>query len=240
MIGPLVNSAAVVFGGILGASFGKKIPVRVREALPMTFGCASVGIGVALIIKVHFIPAVVLALLVGSLIGELLRLEERIGNLAAGLRKFVDKPQSNTTLYASREEFIEKYVALVVLFCASGMGIFGALTEGLSGDPSLLITKAFLDLFTAAIFSITLGFSVALIGIPLFIIQVMLYFLATIIQPLITPIMFNDFSACGGMIMLATGLRICGIKSFPVANMLFGLVLVMPISGLWLHIMAGL
>lgn len=234
IIGPIINGAAIAIGGVLGAAFGKKISANVREALPMTFGCASLGIGVALIVKVNSIPAVVLALLLGSLIGELLQLEKRIENLSLKLRTFVDRPKPNQPLITSHQDFIEKYVALVVLFCASGMGIFGALTEGISGDPSLLIAKAFLDFFTAAIFSITLGYSVALIAIPQFAIQAVLFCLASLIQPLITPIMFADFSACGGMIMLATGLRICGIKSFPIANMLFGLVIVMPISAIWI------
>lgn len=233
MIGPIVNGTAVIIGGIFGASIGKKIPARVREALPMTFGCASMGIGIALIMKVNSIPAVVLALLLGSLIGEIVQLERGIEKLSLKLRKFVDKPKPNEALISSHDDFIEKYVALVVLFCASGMGIFGSLTEGISNDPSLLIAKAFLDLFTATIFSITLGYAVSLIAIPQFIIQTSLFLLATIIQPLISPTMFNDFSACGGMIMLATGFRICGIKSFLVANMLFALILVMPISAMW-------
>lgn len=233
IVGPIINGVAIIIGGILGASLGKKIPARVREALPMTFGCASMGIGVALINKVNAIPAVVLALLLGSLFGEILQLERGIEKLSLELRNFVDKPKSNQSLITSHEDFIEKYVALVVLFCASGMGVFGALTEGISGNPSLLIAKAFLDLFTATIFAITLGYAVSLIAIPQFIIQAGLFLLATIIQPLITANMFADFSACGGMIMLATGLRICNIKSFPVANMLVGLILVMPISAFW-------
>lgn len=237
IIGPIINGAAVVVGGIFGATLGRRIPARVREALPMTFGCASMGIGISLIIKVNSIPAVVLALLLGSLIGELLQLEKGIERLSLKLRTFVDKPNPNQALITSHEDFIEKYVALVVLFCASGMGIFGSLTEGISGDPSLLIAKAFLDLFTASIFAITLGYAVSLIAIPQFIIQVTLFGLATFIQPLISVAMFYDFSACGGMIMLATGFRICGIKSFPIANMLFGLIIVMPISALWLHLM---
>ncbi|WP_392560342.1 DUF554 domain-containing protein [Orbus mooreae] len=237
MIGPIVNGTAVIIGGLFGASIGKKIPARVREALPMTFGCASMGIGIALIMKVNSIPSVVLALLLGSLIGEIVQLEKGIENLSLKLRKFVNKPKPNQQLISSHEDFIEKYVALVVLFCASGMGIFGSLTEGISADPSLLIAKAFLDLFTATIFAITLGYAVSLIAIPQFIIQASLFMLASVIQPLISPMMFADFSACGGMIMLATGFRICGIKSFPVANMLFGLVLVMPISALWSHLM---
>ncbi|MBC9130454.1 DUF554 domain-containing protein [Frischella sp. Ac48] len=234
MIGPIINGAAIIVGGLIGASVGKTIPARVREALPMTFGCAAIGIGVALITKIHTIPAVVLALLIGSLIGELLQLERGIEKLSLKLRLFFDKPNAKQPLITSHEDFIEKYVALVVLFCASGMGIFGALTEGISADPSLLIAKAFLDFFTAIIFAITLGYAVSLIAIPQFLIQAALFLLASVIQPLISDSMFADFSACGGIIMLATGFRICNIKLFPVANMLFALIIVMPISAIWL------
>ncbi len=234
MIGPIINGAAIIVGGLIGASVGKTIPAHVREALPMTFGCAAIGIGVALITKIHTIPAVVLALLIGSLIGELLQLERGIEKLSLKLRLFFDKPNAKQPLITSHEDFIEKYVALVVLFCASGMGIFGALTEGISADPSLLIAKAFLDFFTAIIFAITLGYAVSLIAIPQFLIQAALFLLASVIQPLISDSMFADFSACGGIIMLATGFRICNIKLFPVANMLFALIIVMPISAIWL------
>lgn len=234
MIGPIINGAAIIVGGLIGASVGKTIPTRVREALPMTFGCAAIGIGVALITKIHTIPAVVLALLIGSLIGELLQLERGIEKLSLKLRLFFDKPNAKQPLITSHADFIEKYVALVVLFCASGMGIFGALTEGISADPSLLIAKAFLDFFTAIIFAITLGYAVSLIAIPQFLIQAALFLLASVIQPLISDSMFADFSACGGIIMLATGFRICNIKLFPVANMLFALIIVMPISAIWL------
>ena len=227
MLGPVINSAAIIFGGIIGASLGKYLPARVRQALPMTFGCAAMGIGVVLITKLQTIPAVVLALLLGSLIGELLQLERGIEKLSTKLRYFFDKPNAKQPLLTSHEDFIQKYVALVVLF--------GALTEGIIGDPSLLIAKALLDLFTAIIFAITLGYAVSLIAIPQLLIQAILFYLATIIQPLISNTMFADFSACGGILMLATGLRICNIKSFPIANMLVSLFLVMPISAMWLH-----
>jgi hypothetical protein len=137
------------------------------------------------------------------------------------------------------EEFMEKFVAIMVLFCASGIGIFGALTEGMTGDPSLLISKAFLDLFTAGIFAITLGYTVATLALPQFAIQMTLLLLAGLILPMTTPAMVADFSACGGLIMVATGITICGIKPFPLANMLPALLLVMPLSALWTRIAIG-
>ena len=128
-----------------------------------------------------------------------------------------------------------KFVTILVLFCVSGMGIFGSMQEGISGDPTILITKSILDLFTAVIFATDLGLSVMLIAIPQIVIQSTLFFAAVLLLPLITPSMQADFSACGGIIMMATGLRICGIKIFPIVNMLPALLLVMPFSALWAH-----
>jgi uncharacterized membrane protein YqgA involved in biofilm formation len=133
-----------------------------------------------------------------------------------------------------QKEFLEAYVAIIVLFCASGTGIFGSMHEGMTGDASVLIAKSFLDLFTALIFASTLGLAVALIAVPQLVIQLALAFGAVFILPLTTPAMQADFSAVGGLMMLATGLRICGIKLFPVANMLPALVLAMPISAAWI------
>jgi uncharacterized membrane protein YqgA involved in biofilm formation len=75
---------------------------------------------------------------------------------------------------------------------------------------------------------------VSTLALPQFAIQLTLLFAATLILPLTTPAMIADFTACGGLIMLATGLRICGIKAFPIADMLPALFIVMPLSGLWL------
>lgn len=112
------------------------------------------------------------------------------------------------------------------------------MTEGMSGDPSILYIKTILDLFTAGIFATLLGYAVMTIAIPQIVIQVALAMLAVFILPMITPSMMADFSCAGGLLMVATGLRICNIKLFPVANMLPWLVLVMPFSHLWATLVA--
>ncbi|MBV8047042.1 MAG: DUF554 domain-containing protein [Paludibacterium sp.] len=232
LIGPYVNGAAVLAGGLFGACLGGRVPERVRDTLPLTFGLASMGLGVMLIIKVKFMPAVVLAMVLGAIIGELCYVERYLGRAAGAMRGLVDNifpPHAGL----SHREFMDKYVALLVLFCASGTGIFGAMHEGMTGDPSILYIKTILDLFTAAIFATSLGYAVAAIALPLVLIQVALAMLASLIMPLTTPAMMADFSAAGGLLLLATGLRICDIKMFPVANLLPGLVLVMPLSSLW-------
>jgi uncharacterized protein len=232
LIGPYVNASAVIVGGVVGAFLGNRLPERLRTALPLTFGLCSIGLGTMLIVKVKIMSAVVLATVIGAMLGELLYVERGIGYVAGATRGFIDKflpaPKG-----ISHEEFMNKFVAIVVLFAASGTGIFGAMHEGMTGDPSILYIKAILDLFTSAIFATALGYAVATIFVPLLVVQVGLALLATVILPMTNPTMMADFSAAGGLIMFATGLRICGIKSFPVANMLPALVLVMPISYLW-------
>ena len=237
LIGPYVNGSAVIIGGLIGAVAGGKLPDRVKTALPMTFGLCSAGLGITLVLKVKYMPAVVLAMIVGALIGELLHLESGIGKAAGSTRGLINKvfpPVQGL----SHEEFTEKFVAILVLFCASGTGVFGAMTEGMSGDPSILYIKTILDLFTAGIFATLLGFAVMTIAIPQLVIQLALAMLAVFLMPMISPSMMADFSCAGGLLMVATGLRICNIKLFPVANMLPGLVLVMPFSHLWATLVA--
>lgn len=231
MLGPWINSGALLVGGALGSLLGKVIPKRVKESLPLSCGIISAGIGSVMMNKVHTIPPVAMAMLTGAFIGEILFLEKRLEQAINWLQHRITKG-SSAHLPPS---FVLKFVTILVLFCVSGMGIFGSMQEGISGDATILITKSILDLFTAIIFATELGLSVMLIAIPQIAIQSSLFFGAILLLPLITPAMQADFSACGGIVMLATGLRICGIKIFPIVNMLPALILVMPFSALWAH-----
>ena len=121
----------------------------------------------------------------------------------------------------------------VVLFCASGTGIYGALDAGMTGNHSVLIAKAVLDFFAAMIFACQLGKAAAFIGIPQFVVLFSLFCLAKVIVPLTTDVMIADFKACGGFILVATGLRMLKVRPFPIADMLPAMVLVMPMSFLW-------
>ncbi len=232
MIGPYIDGAAVLFGSIVGGFIGPKLNANMRDRMPLVFGCASMGLGVAMIVKVKFLAPVILALVLGAVFGELIQLETGIQRVAGLSRKWIEKiirPSGSL----SHEAFMDKFVALMVLFCVSGTGVYGAMSEGMTGDPTLLIVKSILDLFTAPIFASTMGFTVAILVVPQFIIQSLLYLASSLILPLTTPDMLADFSACGGLIMLATGFRICGIKQFPVGNMIPALLLAMPLSWLW-------
>lgn len=234
MIGPFINAGTVVIGTILGASLSTRIPERIRTTMPMFFGLVSAAMGIPMIAQVAHLPAMVLSTLIGTLIGELIYLEKKISGVGAWINQKMERfsPSANGM---PKEIFLQQFVSILILFCASGTGIFGAMNEGMTGDYSILIAKAFLDFFTASIFAVTMGYVVATIAVPLLVIQLLLAYSAAVILPFTSPAMISDFKAVGGIIMLATGLRICGIKAFPIANMLPALVLTMPISALWTH-----
>ena len=232
MVGPIVNGAALFAGTVAGVFLGPRLNATIRAHMPMVFGCASMGLGVAMIVKVKFLAPVVLALVVGSLLGEVVRLESGIQKAAGYARRWIEK-FVRPTGDMPQEEFMDKFVALMVLFCMSGTGIYGSMSEGMTGDPTLLVVKSILDFFTAPIFASSMGLTVGILIVPQFAVQSLLYLGASLILPLATPDMLADFSACGGLLMLATGFRICGIKQFPVGNMIPALFLAMPLSWAW-------
>ncbi|HBH5252807.1 TPA: DUF554 domain-containing protein [Escherichia coli] len=229
VIGPFINASAVLLGGVLGALLSQRLPERIRVSMTSIFGLASLGIGILLVVKCANLPAMVLATLLGALIGEICLLEKGVNTAVTEAQNLFRHSRKKP----AHESFIQNYVAIIVLFCASGTGIFGAMNEGMTGDPSILIAKSFLDFFTAMIFACSLGIAVSVISIPLLIIQLTLAWAAALILPLTTPSMMADFSAVGGLLLLATGLRICGIKMFPVVNMLPAPLLAMPLSAAW-------
>ncbi|WP_213794870.1 DUF554 domain-containing protein [Klebsiella aerogenes] len=238
-VGIFVCSGSLLVGAIAGASLNRFIPDHFKKTLPLISGLISISMGAFFLNKLINLPPIALAIIIGTIIGGLLNIEKWIERAGTKLRTPIERifpGQNNAGVEGG--DFMNQFIAVLILFCASGTGIFGALTEGMTGDPTILLTKSILDFFTAAIFASTLGYIITAIFIPQLIIFVILFFAATFIMTLISPSMIADFTACGGIIMLATGFRLCGIRHFPTANMLPSLLLVMPFSTAWQQFVA--
>lgn len=232
-LGIIINSAAIFLGGILGALFGQHVSEKFKLELTMIFGACSMAMGVYAIAPMVYMPAVIFAVVIGTAFGLAIHLGDKINQSAAWMQKPISKFVSNDKLALDQEDFIQSLVTIIVLFCASGTGIYGSLDSGMSGDHSVLIAKSILDFFTAAIFASQLGFVVSLIVVPQFIIFFALFVLAKFIFPLTTPDMILDFKACGGVLMIATGFRIIKVKMFPTADMIPAMILILPFSWMW-------
>lgn len=177
-------------------------------------------------------PAVIFAIVLGSGIGLAIGLGGWIDKGAEAMQRPVTRLLHSQNSSMSQEEFTATLVTVIVLFCTSGTGIYGSLDAGMTGDSTILISKSILDLFTAAVFACNLGYVVSLVALPQLVIFLALFFGAKGILPMTTPDMIADFKACGGFLMVATGLRMTKIKSFPIADMIPAMVLAMPFS--WL------
>ena len=239
-IGVIINTIAIFLGGIAGTLLGNKLPEKYKEQLNLIFGLCSMGMGISSIVLMKYMPAVVFALIIGIIVGLVFKLGDKVYELCSKLQKVMIRivPKKETNM--SETEFLATLITVIVLFCSSGMGIYGSLSEGMTGDSSLLITKSIVDFFTAAIFACNLGYIVSLIAVPQFVIFTTLFLSASFIVPLTTPDMIADFKACGGFLMVAAGFRILKLKMFPVVDMIPAMILIMPFSWFWVNIILHL
>ena len=225
--GTIINVAAVFVGGVIGCLIGSRLPDKWKSLLQGLFGISAITMGIVLILRVSALSAVILSLLLGGIVGELLGLEKRVNKLVIGITEKLLGGKAD-------EAYLMQIATVMVLFCFSGTGWYGALYEGMTGDGSILITKAILDGVTALIFATMLGKLVPLLAVPQLIIMLALFFLSGLVSPLISDSMIADFSAIGGIITLAAGLRLTKIKTdISILNLLPALPLSFLISALW-------
>lgn len=228
-IGITTDVCATFAGALIGVIIGRKLPEYLKTALNNILGIAAITMGVVLIMRQHTLSAVVLAVILGCILGELIHLEALINK---GVTTVVGKLIHGTN---ADENFLVQVSAVVILFCCGGTGWYGALNEGLTGDGSILITKAILDCVTAIIFGSLLGKIVPMLCVPQALVYACLFLVSGLVQPFITPEMIQDFSAAGGIITLCAGLRLTGIKrDIKVLNLLPTLILVFFVSAAWM------
>ena len=226
-IGIITNVFAVFIGTMIGGSIKRYVPQSLNDELPKVFGICAFTIGIMSVIGVQTLPIVIMAIICGFVIGELLHIDKFVSDCFANvLNKLPFQTDSD------HNEYMELYLLVVLMFSMSGMGIFGALSEGMSGDSSVLISKSVLDFFAAILFGASLGYAQTLICVPQFIIFIICFFLAQAITPFVNEIMIADFKACGGIISMITGLNVAKIYKVRAINLVPALVIVMPLVSL--------
>ncbi len=223
--GILIDCFCVLLGTNIGSIIKNHIPERIKQPMNVIFGIAAMAIGIVSLIKLQALPAVILALILGALIGEVINLDDKVKLL---FQTVLDKFHFKIT--GDREEYMRFYLIVAVTFCASGTNIFGAISEGISGDFTILLSKAAMDIFAAAIFAATLGRAMNLIVLPQFIILCIFFYCAQFIIPYTTETMLNDFIAVGGLLTFILGMNIAQIKYISAVNILPALFLIWPCS----------
>lgn len=222
MIGTLVNFAAILLGGLVGLLLKKGIPDRIRDSLMKVEGLAIVLIGVSSVlgemlsvnaetgrVQVNGGLLLLVSLVVGCLIGEFLRIDDRIN--AAGLlveRRF------------KAEGLAKGLVTASLIFCIGAMAVIGPLNEGLSGDRTILYIKSLLDCLTAMVLASVMGVGVAFSAVPVLIVQAIPALLAVQLAPFITPELLSQFCMVGYALVTAIGVNFLTNANIKIANLL--------------------
>ena len=206
MIGTIVNSAAIVLGGLIGSLFGEKIGERYTKPLltAMAFVVAIIGIQGA--IGTSSILIVVICMVIGLVVGIALRLDDRINGLGDKIKDRL----AGTKI--CKGQFSDAIVTSSLIFCVGSMAILGAIQAGLNKDYSTLFAKAVIDGVSAIAFSAALGPGVILSAIPVFIIQGAITLLAGVAEPYLTSEIITEMSAVGGPVFLAMSVNMLELR----------------------------
>ena len=206
MIGTIVNSAAIVLGGLIGSLFGEKIGERYTKPLltAMAFVVAIIGIQGA--IGTSSILIVVICMVVGLVVGIALRLDDRINGLGDKIKDRL----AGTKI--CKGQFSDAIVTSSLIFCVGSMAILGSIQAGLNKDYSTLFAKAVIDGVSAIAFSAALGPGVILSAIPVFIIQGAITLLAGVAEPYLTSEIITEMSAVGGPVFLAMSVNMLELR----------------------------
>ena len=152
-----------------------------------------------------------------GILGELLRLERRMEAFGEALK---------ARIRVKDARFTEGLVTAFLIFCVGSMTFVGALNEGLTGDRTLILSKAILDGFTSIVLASVYGVGVLLSALPLFLVQASLTLLAAQFQMLFPDILIRQLTAVGGTLILGIGLNLLEIKLIKTMNLLPALVVV--------------
>lgn len=225
MTGTLVNCAAVIVGGAIGVIFKKGIKDSYTESINRSLGIAILIIGLNGVISNMFSVAdgkisssgellLVAFLVLGTLIGEVLKLESRFG-------KFCEKIEKKFRAGGFASGFING----TILFCVGAMAIIGSINDGLTGDSSVLFVKSALDFISAIIFGATLGYGVIFTFIPLLVYQGGITLLAGTLSGILQGELLSQVCMVGYAIIIAIGVNFIFGKKFNTLNMLPGILL---------------
>lgn len=219
MLAVFVNMVVVLIGGLLGILLKGCLKEKHTQTIVAALGLCTVVIGITGAIATSNILIVILCLVVGTLLGELLHIENRLDGAGEWLKKRASK--------RTNSRFTEGFVTASLLFCVGSMSIMGSFDAGLRGDYSTIFAKSALDGIMAITFGATMGLGVLFSAVSILVYQGALTLLAGLIEPLLSAQSITEMSAVGGVMLMATGLNILGLgkERIRVGNMLPSLLL---------------
>ncbi len=215
LTGVLINAAAVAAGGVLGTLGGRLMPEKMKQTVLAATGLVSIGIGISGAIgsSNQLIP--ILSLVIGSVIGELLHIEDGVTRAGDWLQKRFGKSGSIT----------EGFVTGSLVFAVGAMAVMGSLESGLKNDHTILMTKSVIDMAGSVAFAGSLGIGVAFSALSILVLEGTVTLLASLLTGVLTDAVITEISVTGSLIIIGVGLNVLGLTKLRIMNMTPALLL---------------
>ena len=226
-LGTIINTTAILLGGVLGALFGRFLSESAQDTLTKVCGVSTLFIAVSGALEKMFSVEngvivssgsmlIVICLAIGAVIGEALKIEDAFERFGEWL-----KVKSGN---AKDKGFVNAFVTASLTVCIGAMAIVGSLEDGLTGDYSILATKAVLDLIIIMVMSCSLGKGAVFSAIPVAVLQGSITALAGLLRPVMTTAALNNLSLVGNVLIFCVGMNLVWDKRVKVANLLPAIV----------------
>lgn len=219
MIGTILNCIAIIFGCVLGLILKDRFPNRISNILIQGIGLISLTLGIQMAIKANDVLMIILSLVMGGIIGETVDIEKRLDNIGVKIKSLFKHVKG-------KEKFTEGFITTSLLYCVGSMAVMGAIEEGISGNPHILIAKSALDGISSIIFSASLGIGVLFSTIPVFLYQGAITKIAHLVKNWVTTDIITEMTAVGGILIIGLSLDILEIKKIKIANLLPSLLII--------------
>lgn len=213
MFGVIVNVITVIIGSCIGLLFKKGIPERVSNATMIGVGACTLYIGISGSLCGENVLILIASVVLGAIVGTLLDIDGAITKLANLVESRFKKEGESISI-------AEGLISATLLFCVGSMTVTGSIQAGLTGDNSILITKAMLDLVSSMMLASSLGIGVLFASISVFFIQGGLVLLAGLISPLLSTGSINEMTCAGSLLIIMIGTNLMGITKIKVADFL--------------------
>ncbi|MBI5297500.1 MAG: DUF554 domain-containing protein [Chloroflexi bacterium] len=223
MTGTILNVITILIGGGLGLLFGSRVPEKLKQTVVAGMGLFTAAMGLQMFFKSSNQLIVLGSLLIGTLVGEWLRIEDGIQALGRFLEaRFASGPSAGEAAPAgTNSRFVRGFLTASLLFCIGPMAILGSINDGLRGDYSLLAVKSVLDGFASLAFASTLGIGVLFSSLPVFVYQGGISLMGGALSAILTDAMIAEMTATGGVILAGLALSsLLEIKPIRVGNFL--------------------
>jgi len=213
MFGVIVNVITVILGSCIGLLLKKGIPERVSIAAMTGLGACTLYIGISGSLCGENVLIVIASVVAGVIAGTLLNIDGTINRLA-------QKVEARFKKEGQKVSVAEGIVSATLLFCVGSMTVTGSIQAGLTGDNSVLITKATLDFVSSMMLASSLGIGVLLSSVAVFIIQGGLVLLAELVEPFMSTGAINEMTCVGSILIIMIGTNLMGITKIKVADYL--------------------